>query len=201
MPDETERTLALFDFDGTITHKDTLLEIMKFICGNRRFYFGMMILSPYLFLYFIKIISNWKAKERLLSYFFSGMPYQDFHGNCERFTKELLPTLLRKNALDEVLDLKKRGVRVVVVTASAEGWVKPWCDQLGIECIATRLEIKGGQLTGKIKGKNCNGKEKVNRIKALIDLSQYDDILAFGDSKNDIPMLELATDPYYRAFH
>ena len=48
-------------------------------------------------------------------------------------------------------------------------------------------------LTGEFKGKNCNGEEKVKRIKAHLMLSEYDEILAFGDSSGDEAMLSLAT--------
>lgn len=199
--DESEKTLALFDFDGTITKKDTLFEMMKFLRGKRSFYFGMAVLSPYLFLYLVKILPNWKAKEKLFTYFFGGMSSVEFASCCEEFAHQSLSSLIRKRALDKIQDFKEKGARIIVVTASAESWVAPWCRQLNLECIGTRLEIKKGRLTGKIDGRNCNGDEKVNRIKSVVNLSNYDEIIAYGDSKNDLPMLQLATQPYYRAFH
>jgi HAD superfamily phosphoserine phosphatase-like hydrolase len=95
---------------------------------------------------------------------------------------------------------KENQAEIIVVTASAENWVAPWCQELGIGCIATQLEIKDDLLTGKIKGRNCHGIEKVNRLKEVIDLSKYTDIEAFGDSKGDLPMLKLATRAYYKPF-
>jgi phosphatidylglycerophosphatase C len=43
-----KRRIAFFDFDGTITTKDTLLEIIKFQKGTLRFYTGFLLCSPYI---------------------------------------------------------------------------------------------------------------------------------------------------------
>jgi phosphoserine phosphatase len=71
---------------------------------------------------------------------------------------------------------------------------------LGIGCIGTRLEIRDAKITGRIHGVNCNGVEKVNRIKQQFDLSGYDDIYAYGDTVGDKPMLQMATYGYFRRF-
>ena len=43
--------LALFDFDGTITNRDSFIDFIKFAKGNLKFFQGFMILSPILILY------------------------------------------------------------------------------------------------------------------------------------------------------
>ena len=192
--------LALFDFDGTITRTDTLFEVIKFTCGKCRYYLGIISLTPYFILYFIHVIPNWRMKEIVLRKFFGGLPVELFESRCKEFTKVILPKIIRPKALDILKKLKENQTEIMVVTASAENWVAPWCQELGIGCIATRLEIKDNFLTGKIKGRNCNGIEKVNRLKEVIDLSKYGEIEAFGDSKGDLPMLKLATQAYYKPF-
>lgn len=193
--------LALFDFDGTITRTDTLFEVIKFTCGKRRFYLGIISLAPYFILYFIHVIPNWKMKELVLRKFWGGLPVKIIETQCKDFTKVVLPRIIRPRALDIIKNFKDNQTEVMVVTASAENWVAPWCHELGIGCIATRLETKDNLLTGRIKGRNCNGIEKVNRLKEVIDLSKYTEIEAFGDSKGDLPMLKLATRAYYKPFH
>jgi phosphatidylglycerophosphatase C len=66
--------------------------------------------------------------------------------------------------------------------------------------IATRLEVKNNQLTGNIYECNCHGEEKVRRIMQNFRLTEYDTILAYGDSSGDKPMLSLATAPHYKPF-
>lgn len=194
------QALALFDFDGTLTWKDTLIELIKFIHGKQHFYTGILKLAPYLFLFKIKVLPNWKVKEKVLIHFFKGMPYDLFQDHCNRFAMEIIPTLMRKDALTALEKLQSMGTRIIIVSASSENWILPWSNHLKIECIASKMEIEGGALTGKLSGKNCYGTEKVSRIKETTDLSKYSVIYAFGDSKGDLPMLKLATKPFYRTF-
>ena len=48
--------------------------------------------------------------------------------------------------------------------------------------------------------RNCFGVEKVNRIRQEYDLSQWDFIYAYGDSRGDQEMLDLADERYYKFF-
>jgi hypothetical protein len=66
--------------------------------------------------------------------------------------------------------------------------------------ISTKLEVKNGVLTGRFSTLNCNGQEKVIRIKEKYDLIIYDEIHVFGNSKGDFPMLDLGTHKYYKYF-
>ena len=67
------RKIAFFDFDGTITTKDSLLEIIKFQKGIPAFYTGLFFQLPWLIAFKIKIIPNDAAKQKMLTYFFGGM--------------------------------------------------------------------------------------------------------------------------------
>lgn len=192
--------IAFFDFDGTITSKDTLAEILKFIKGSSYYYTGILILSPIIVLYKLGFLSNHRAKELLLIYFLKGFDVDKFNALCRDFSEKKLPYLLKKSALHEIRKHLQNKTSVVIISASAENWILPWCSKYNIECIATKLEVKNGKLTGKIEGRNCSGKEKVRHIKAKYQLSTYQKIYAYGDSKDDLPMLSLATEKNYKPF-
>lgn len=196
----SEKRLALFDFDGTITHADSLKAFILFTRGRIRYYLGLVRLAPVLALYKLGVIPNWKAKEILLAYFFKGMPLGDFEDKCREFASNILPAIVRPKALRKIRAYMDQQVRVVVVSASPENWVGKWAEANGLEWIATRLEVKDDRLTGKIMGKNCHGDEKVNRIRATINLTEFSDIHTFGDSNGDREMLQLGTKRFYRAF-
>jgi phosphatidylglycerophosphatase C len=200
MENNLERSIAFFDFDGTITSKDTLAEIIKFAKGKNNYYKGLLILAPILFSYKTRLLSNHRAKEILLQYFFHGTDVDVFNEICNQFTKEKLPSLIRKQALKEIHQHKQNNTKIVVVSASPVNWVSPWCKQLNIDCIATRLEIKNEMITGKILGRNCSGNEKVNCIKAKYNLTDYSKIYAYGDTSGDLPMLALSTHKFYKPF-
>lgn len=195
-----KNTLALFDFDGTITTKDTLIEFIRFQKGSLKLYIGFIVLSPILVLYKLKLFPNWRAKEIMLAYFFKGIDQETFSNNGQKFKEEVLPKLLRKKALEEIERFKSQNARIVIVSASAEEWVKPWANSMELELLATKLEKQGGKVTGKISGKNCYGPEKTQRIKSHLDISDYNEIHAFGDSSGDKEMLELSTKPHYKPF-
>jgi HAD superfamily hydrolase (TIGR01490 family) len=192
--------LALFDFDGTLTRTDTLAEMIRFVHGSRHYYRGLTALFPHLLLYKLKMIPGQHAKEKVLSYFFKGMTQEQFETQCQQFATEVLPRLLRPEGLHTLQQLKAAGARIMIVSASPEDWVRLWAQNIGAEYVATRLELRDGRLTGRIEGLNCQGKEKVNRIRSTVDLSKYDRIYAFGNSAGDRQMLSLATHPFYKPF-
>ncbi|MCT7466712.1 HAD-IB family hydrolase [Aliarcobacter cryaerophilus] len=192
--------LALFDFDGTITTDDSLLKFIRFVVGDRRFLLGLVVLSPMLVLYKLKLIPNYKAKQYLLSWFFKGMRKVDFLKVANEYSLVHIDKIVRPKAIEKINWHKEQGHKVVVVSASIECWLRPWCEKNGLELIATKLEIKDDIVTGKLLSKNCYGVEKVNRIKELYNLEKYDYIYAYGDSSGDKQMLELAHEKFYKPF-
>jgi phosphatidylglycerophosphatase C len=195
-----KKKLVLFDFDGTITTKDTLAEFMKFYHGPARYVAGLLLLSPIIVSYLLKLMPNWKSKEIFLTWFLKNESFARFEHKCRQFHRLKLPSLIRPAALQAIEKYKKNGATIAVVSASAENWVKPWCDSLGLICLATRLDMKENKLTGKFKGKNCHGPEKVSRITHRFRLSDYDEVIAYGDTSGDKEMLALASEKHYRPF-
>jgi HAD superfamily hydrolase (TIGR01490 family) len=194
------KKLVLFDFDGTITTKDTLLEFLIFYKGFASFLWGMFLLSPVLISYLLKIIPNWKGKEIVLSYFLGGAPADHFNKRCREFSEEILPKLIRPGALKAINEYKAQGAMVAVVSASAENWVAPWCEKNGLICLATQLELHDEKITGKLCSANCYGPEKVKRIRQYFLLSDFDEIIAYGDSSGDREMFAIAHQQFYKPF-
>jgi HAD superfamily hydrolase (TIGR01490 family) len=188
------------DFDGTITTRDSLLAFILFRYGKLKTVLGLISIAPYYCLHVLKIISVQKAKEKVLKRFFKNEPLDRFEEYCEEFIRSVLPTLVRPKALIEIEKLKEHNAQIVVVSASPENWLKAWTKQVGASLICTKLQLKDGKLTGKIEGRNCRGEEKVNRIRLQYDLSQFDEVYAYGDTKGDKPMLALATFAFYQPF-
>jgi phosphatidylglycerophosphatase C len=195
-----KKQLVLFDFDGTITTRDTLGEFLKYYHGKVKYIMGLVILSPVIAAYVFKLMPNWKSKQYLLTWFLKNESSKEFDKRCREFVSKQVRALIRPEALHAISGYKRAGATIVVVSASAENWVKPWCDEQGLVCIATRLQVKENQLTGKILGKNCHGPEKVCRIQEMFNLSDYDEIIAYGDSSGDTEMLSLAHQKHFKPF-
>jgi len=195
-----KKKLVLFDFDGTITTSDTLLKLIKFYRGRIQYFTGLIKLSPILLLYLSGVLKNWKAKQIFLTQYLKDEDVDKFNQRCRDFAEKVIPKLVRPKALETIRQYQSGGHTVVVVSASAENWVKPWCDVHGLHCLGTTLEVKENLITGKIKGKNCYGEEKCRRIQEAFNLSDYDEIIAYGDTSGDKEMLALAHQKHYKPF-
>jgi HAD superfamily hydrolase (TIGR01490 family) len=192
--------LALFDFDGTITTKDSMVEFIIYAVGSWRYYLGLLILSPMLIAYKLKLYPNDKAKEKLLAHFFKKMTIKRYYQLTKGYSSNELDKIVRPKALEQIAWHKRQGDEVVVISASMECWLKEWCGRQDIRLIATKLEIKNGYFTGRFSTKNCYGEEKVNRLREVYHIEEYAYIYAYGDSQGDRELLALADEPFYKPF-
>lgn len=192
--------LALFDFDGTITSHDSLVQFIRFAKGDVAYVLGMIWLSPMLVMYKLKLIPNYKAKQLMLSYYFKGMDAQKFKKVAEVYSLEHIDSILRPKAMKKIAWHKEQGDKIVIVSASMKCWLEPWCIEHNIDLISTELEVIDNKLTGKFSTKNCYGIEKENRVKEVYDLDEYEYIYAYGDSSGDKELLALANESFYKPF-
>jgi len=194
-----QKSIAFFDFDGTIVKGDSLLKFIRFAVGNGKFLAGVVVLSPILLAYKLKLIPNYKAKQKVLSWFLKGIEKDEFYRIANEYSLKHIDKIVRSSAMEKIQWHKERGHTVVVVSASIECYLKPWCDENELDLIATKLEVTD-IVTGNLLGRNCYGIEKANRIKGKYELSKYEYIYAYGDSRGDKEMLEVANEKYYRLF-
>lgn len=203
LPNEEGRAaLALFDFDGTITTGDSFLAMLRSEKGDWNVLLGALTWTPWLAGYALGFVSRTSIKTRVLRWAFDGMTREEIEAVSERFAADRLPALLRADAMKRLEAHRDRGDRVVVVSASPEEWVGPWCRAVGIECICSRLAYDlRGRFAGHLIGANCRGVEKVRRIRQSIQLDDYPVRYAYGDTKGDLPMLGLAQYRGFQVFH
>ena len=194
----TRMSLALFDFDGTITFKDSFGDFIAYAVGRSRFIAGIVLLSPMVLAHAVGFVPNWRAKELVSTYFFRGWDVPGFIGLASKYSRERLPGIVREVALEKIKWHKLRGDKVVVVSASIDLWLADWCGLHDLDLIATKLETRDGLVTGRFLTRNCSGKEKVRRIEEQYDLKSFDYIYAYGDTPGDRAMLDLANEKYYK---
>ncbi|UXP32441.1 haloacid dehalogenase-like hydrolase [Reichenbachiella agarivorans] len=194
------KTLALFDFDGTLTQKDSLFEMAKHVSSPAIYYLKISVLIPVFTLMKTSLLSKQRGKEIFMQLFFGGMKIEDFNQQCYKFCNQRLPEIIRPKALIALQQYQENNTDTYIVSASPENWIKPWAEKLGIKVLSTQLEVQNLRITGRILGNNCNHEEKVNRIKNHINLTEYNHIVAYGDTKGDFPMLNLANTKHYKPF-
>lgn len=87
--------------------------------------------------------------------------------------------------------MKTKHDKDVIISASPEFLLKPITDELKVmKLLGSRVDIK----TGKFKGLNCHGEEKVKRLNK--EYHDYEVISSYSDSLSDIPILKLAKKQY-----
>jgi phosphatidylglycerophosphatase C len=193
-----QQTLALFDFDGTITRKDTFLEFIKYYKGCSSYITGLLALSPAIFLYKIGIIKNYQLKELVFTYFFRNEKYEVFRNYCQEFSLNRIPAIVKPRALSLINDHIKNGDKIIIISASFEELLIDWCRKIPLELIATKIVINNGLVTGRIHGKNCYGDEKLIRLNNHLDISKFTEVYAYGNSKGDLPLMGIANHKFYK---
>lgn len=197
-PDQT--VVAAFDFDGTLTKRDTLLPFLLFATGQLGFILRIVRLAPVLLAYAFRLMRNDLAKEKVLAVFLAGHPLERIELLGTEFAARRLPSLLVTEAMTRVAWHKKQGHVCVLVSASLIHYLEHWAKQAGFDhIIASCLETDAqGLITGRLKGGNCYGPEKARRLQTLLGAEGDYTLYAYGDSAGDHQMLAMADHRFYR---
>lgn len=194
--------MIAFDFDGTITTTDTLKIFFRYNAGNLRWALTILKLMPVFIGYVLKILPRDTVKASLVRSFLTGADAAKFQAKADKFAKDVIPGLIRPNAL-KVLTKKSNGPDTVyIVSASLSAYIIPWARSHGINnVIATDVEIKNGHLTGLLDGANCWGPGKIIKIDAEMGNQPYILKEAYGDTRGDREMLHASEEFFFKPFH
>ena len=193
--------VAAFDFDGTLTRRDTLLPFLYRLAGPLGMLWRSVLLLPILLGYVLRQLPNDVAKQQVLSRFIAGMTDEALKRQGQRYARYVLPKVLRFDAMTRLAWHRQQGHRCVLISASIEHYVRPWAEANGFdEVLCTRLAVdEEGCLTGRFDGSNCYGAEKARRLRALLGRPEDYVIHAYGDSRGDREMLAMADHPWFRS--
>ena len=207
-------TIHVFDFDGTLTTRDTLLLFIRHARSRWALLGGLLLFSPLLVLMKLHLADNGRTKERLFGHYFRGMLERDFDALCQSFARNHTH-ILRTAGLRAIQQALDRGERIVVLSASIDRWVEACLRQFLVsssqfQVLGTEIEVADGRLTGRFATPNCYGSEKVRRLKEYLkEVSPRGDvegatedafIIAYGDSRGDKELLAYADEPHYKPF-
>ncbi len=203
------RRVYTFDFDGTLTTRDTLLLFIRFVCGWWGLIGVLVRYAPLLVLMKFKLYPNWRVKQKVFSRCFGGITMEKFNDYCRLFAEKYRCCVLRPDGVEAVRRALGEGAVVMIVSASVDNWVRPFFNdvlpvsfvQQNLLVLGTQVEAADGRLTGRFMGRNCYGAEKICRISAVLPAPREDCyIVAFGDSRGDREMLQYADEAHYRPF-
>ena len=183
----TAATVHAFDFDGTLTCKDTFLEFIIYDKGMASFLWGFLVNSPWIVLMLLRLYPNWKAKERVFAHFYKGTPLADFDRRCRKFGASKKSRIMRSAGLK-------------CVAQALEAVRAFFTPHPGLTILGTQVEVAGGRLTGRFLTKNCYGQEKVRRVMQVLPQRDNYILVAYGDSRGDKELLDYADVRHYKPF-
>ncbi|WP_415014571.1 HAD-IB family hydrolase [Brevundimonas sp.] len=192
--------LVAFDFDGTLTVRDSFTDFLRWRVGAVGYLFGMARLTPAALSY-LRTKDRGAIKAAAVAEFLDGVDRKTLKGLAETYAEQAWSRLMRPDALACWNDWGAKGAHRVIVTASPEITVAPFARRLGAEALlGTRLVFDhDDRITGAFAGENCRGCEKVTRLKAAYG----DDVrltAAYGDTSGDTEMLAIADRPGFQVF-
>jgi len=201
MKSNIQNKIIVFDFDGTITTKDTFRLFLFYHSGLIKWVINMVTLFPSFLLYLLKIIDRNQIKAKVVMKFFKNTPINILNDNAKKFAEEIIPKYIRKDAQKYINSKKNGDEKIILCSASLSIYLKVWAASQGIIYVyATELEQNEIKYTGKIKGENVWGQGKINRINSELQNYKYIITEAYGDSRGDTEMLAQAEKSFFKPF-
>ena len=205
-PSSATSAVVAFDFDGTLTWRDTLLPFLRRLLGTFNFLWLLLVCSPWLAAFALRLMSNHRAKAKLLHAALAGRSVDEVQRCARAFVDRELPAQWRPWALRQFVQQQQAGHRCVLVSASTSLYMPLVGQSLGAHAVlCTEMEIVDGRYTGRLSTPNCHGEEKVRRLRTWLateDAAANDTptplLQAYGDTSGDLPMLRMAQQAWYR---
>lgn len=201
----SDRRVAAFDFDGTLTRHDTLLPFLVRAFGARAMARAVSRTAP---------VAARARRGRLEA----ELHHRDatkaalLHQLCagraaawlQREARSFAPTLggrLRPKMVDQVAWHRAQGHELVIVSAGLGAYLRPFADEHGFDhVIAVELTADDdGILTGTMTGPNVRGPEKEVRLRAWLGDDAPEMLWAYGNSGGDRELLAMADVPVWVA--
>ena len=190
--------LALFDFDGTITERETMPDFMLAAVRPGRLAVGKLVLLPLVLGYKLGVVSGSVVRAAICQFGFWRIPAAELEQHGAAFARDFLPTVLRPQAMERIAWHKARGDRIVVVSGGLDLYLRHWAQAHGLELLCSSLEQKGGRFTGRYRGAQCVRAEKARRVQAAYPPERFGKVFAYGDTPEDHDLLAMAHEAYYR---
>ena len=198
--DEASRPIVAFDFDGTLTVRDSFTQFLRWRAGPGGWALGLVKMGKATAAY-ARDRDRGAIKAASVKIFLKGVARAELEADAARFADATWDRFMRPDALAVWEDWGRKGAHRVIVTASPEITVAPFARRLGAEgLLGTHLTFDAdGRITGAFSGANCRGEEKVRRLHEAFGPG-LKLTAAYGDTSGDAEMLAIAGHAGFREF-
>lgn len=178
--------IALFDFDGTLTSKDTVRLFVLYLGKKYHKLYEVFLFYLILLLARLRIMSDKKMKESFLVLFLRGRGLKDVKHDVMQFFNSHLNSLLNTITIGYLRGHCNQGDKVYLLSANFDFFLEPLINLWGITgVIATQAERTEEIFTGRVIGNSCKGKDKFTRIKALFSNEEISKMIVYGDREDE----------------
>jgi phosphatidylglycerophosphatase C len=187
--------VALFDLDGTLTHRDTLLPFLAgYVARHPARLARLWRLAPAVLGYALGGRDRGLLKSRAIRAVMAGDSRTLIEAWAERYVAELRTRgAFRASALAVLEAHRSAGSRLVLLSASPDLYVPLIGRLLGFErTVCTEIRWDGDRLDGALRTPNRRGAEKVRCLEQLREDYAHAAVTAYGNSSSDLPHLALA---------
>ncbi len=191
--------LVAFDFDGTITDRDSLQDFIRRMRGWPICIRAYLVCVPRA-LYWDRGPQRRQAiKHRFLRSALGGLSRAQVQALADAYVRDYVPQIVRPEMMERVRVHRERGDTVVLVSASPSIYLQPWAQAQGmVQVLATELAFDGQKGCVGMSSANCWGQEKVNRLEVWLGVKPVELDMAYGDSPGDAQMLAHTRQPWLR---
>lgn len=183
--------IAVFDFDGTLIKKDSMVLFFKryFVFSRKNIPIIMKFLLESI-KFFLGIYTRKQFKEKYINLILRASGIKDMKKLGNDFSDFLLSHIL-PDGRKEIDRLKKKGYALILLSASPDFYLKKVKDELGFsKLICTETRLENGNLF--ISGKNCYGNNKILKLQSEYGSNvNWKDSYCFSDHSSDIKLLSL----------
>ena len=204
---EIDHKIFVFDFDGTITTRDTFALFLRYYAGTPLWLLNITRLLPTFVTYKLGRIDRHTVKKAVVRRFFSGASAADVDARAAQFAKDVIPGLIRPAAIDRLkvllADPNCGPESLYICSASIGPYLRAWASSYNIHhknVMATELAINNERITGELQGYNVWGENKVRRILDQFAPHSVEILEAYGDTRGDREMLHAAKASFFQPF-
>jgi phosphatidylglycerophosphatase C len=186
--------VALFDLDGTITWRDTLLPFLwGFVKRRPGKLFKLWQLAPAVLAY-VRSGDRGELKSHLIRMVMGGEPRARIEAWAEEFVNTMRARgMLRSAALGVLEAHRDMGDHPVLLSASPDLYVPRIGRMLGFELtICTEVLWRDDRLDGNLKTANRRGEEKSRCLEQLRARYSGLPVIAYGNSLSDVEHMQRA---------
>lgn len=200
---QADKGLIVFDFDGTITTKDTFALFLRYHAGFWRWLLNITLLLPTFIAYKLGRIDRHQVKAAVIRRFFKNSSVTEVDDRAKRFAQEVIPGLIRPKALACFKEKMAEGEHVYICSASISPYLLHWAESHGFpkeNVLSVELGKASGVFSGEIAGYNVWGPNKIRRLNDALRSGNIHIAEAYGDSEGDGELLNAAKQSFYRPF-